>query len=140
VKLATGAFSIPPVPVTVLVALPPLSVAKTTVLVNPLTLDGANCTNTLVELNPGTLKVAPDTIVNGPPVTVAVPLLTVVPTELVTVKLARAVVPVVTVPKSSVPGETMMLPGAVVNALMQTLQVGSNAVVASPQDVPSRLR
>ena len=67
-----------PVPLTVLVDSPPLALVKITLLVNPPTATGANCTTTLVVPKPATLKVAPDRIVNGP-LTLAVPLLTAVP-------------------------------------------------------------
>src|SRR6059036_353872 len=83
-----------PRPVIVLVELPPLAVAKMTLLVKPPALPGANCTMTFVAPPPGMLKLLPDAIVNGPPVTVAVPLLTVVPPRLLTVNVRCEVVPV----------------------------------------------
>src|SRR6266478_6004769 len=98
VKLATG--TIAPVPVTVFVDGPPLAVLKITVFVNPPADEGLNRTTTLVEPPGGTLKVLPDTTLNGGPDTVAVPLLTVVPPLLVTVKTACELVPVGRVPKS----------------------------------------
>src|SRR5205809_3836134 len=83
VKLACGMSA--PVPVTALVELPPLAVVKITAFVKPATDVGVNCTTTLAELPGGRLNEPPERIVNGPPVTVAVPLLIVVPPVLLTV-------------------------------------------------------
>src|SRR5712671_5265727 len=82
-KAATGTCA--PVPATVLVALPPLAVVKMTLLVNPPTATGVNCTTTLLDPPGGSANVAPDRIEYGPPVTEATPLVTVVPPVFVTV-------------------------------------------------------
>jgi hypothetical protein len=107
-NVATG--TIAPVPVTVLVESPLLGVEKTTLLVNVAALTGANRTVTLVEPKPGTLKLPPETIVNGPPPTVTVPLVIAVPPELVTTKLAWAVAPAARMSKSILAGVTPMFP------------------------------
>jgi len=65
-----------------------------------------NRTVTLVEPLGGTLKVLPATTLNGAPETVAVPLLTIVPPVLLTVKTACELVPVARVPKSRAIGLT----------------------------------
>src|SRR5260370_28496344 len=65
-KPATG--TIPPVPMTELVLLPPLPVAKTTVLLELEALVGAKRTTTLVVPKPGRLKGVPERMTNtGPP-------------------------------------------------------------------------
>src|SRR6266446_6468606 len=77
VKFAVGAIA--PAPVRVLVLLPPLPVVKISLLVKLAALVGAK---------PGRAKGVPETIVNGPPLTVATPLVSAAPPRLVTTKLA----------------------------------------------------
>src|SRR6266404_1117037 len=79
---ATGVMA--PLPRTVLVELPPLSLEKTTLLVNPPCVSGANCTITLVDPPGGMSNAAPDSSVYGPPVTAATPFDMIVPPLLVT--------------------------------------------------------
>ena len=100
-KAAAGTTA--PLPVTGLVADPPLAVVTTTGLVNPPTVTGANCTVTLVEPPTGTVKVAPVRMLYGAP-TVAVPLVTGVPPLLETTKTSCELPPVASVPKSKAPG------------------------------------
>src|SRR6266849_4140422 len=104
VKSAVGASA--PVPVRVLVLLPPLPVVKTSLFVKLAALVGAKRTTRLVPPKPGKAKGVPDTIVNGPPLTVATPLVSAAPPRLVTTKLAWALAPTATVPKSSLVGVT----------------------------------
>src|SRR6266702_3089566 len=72
VKLATG--TIAPVPRTTLVKLPAVA--------------GAKRTTRLVEPNPDRLKGVPETILKGPALIVATPLVSAAPPRLVTTKLA----------------------------------------------------
>src|SRR6267378_2725216 len=109
VKAATGTTA--PVPVTVLVALPALSVVKITLLLKVPALPGAKLTTRLVEPNPGKVKCAPDGIENAPAATVARPLLRVPPPRLVIVKLAWEFDPTATVPKLIAAGETAIWGG-----------------------------
>src|SRR6266851_2592970 len=60
----------------------------------------------LVEPKPARLKGVPETIVKGPPLIVATPLLSDAPPWLVSTKLAWALEPTATVPKLRLPGET----------------------------------
>src|SRR6266851_3644390 len=103
-KPATG--TIAPVPVRALVLLPPLSVLTTTTLLKVAALLGAKRTTRLVEPKPGRLKGVPETMLNGPPLIVARPLLSAAPPWLVITKLAWALEPTATVPKLRLPGET----------------------------------
>src|SRR6266567_2166222 len=103
-KLATGATA--PVPVSALVLLPPLPLLTTTTLLNVAALPGAKFTTRLVELKPLRLKGVPETMVKGPPLIVARPLLSAAPPWLVITKLAWALEPTATVPKLRLAGET----------------------------------
>src|SRR5260370_6281126 len=104
VKFAVGPSA--PVPVRVLVLLPPLPVVKTSLFVKLAAFVGAKRTTRLVPPKPGKAKGVPETIVNGPPLTVATPLLSAAPPRFVTTKLACALAPTATVPKSSLVGVT----------------------------------
>src|ERR1017187_9066668 len=98
-----GAFVVP-IPINELVKPPPL-LLNTKSPLKSTALGGVKLTTTLVELDPGTLKELPDTTANGSPLTIAVPV-NIAPPVLVTTNVARAVVPVVTVPKSKFAGLT----------------------------------
>ena len=74
-------------------------------------LKGAKRITRLVEPKPGRLKGVPERIVNGPPLTVATPLLREAPPRLVIVKLAWALEPTATVPKSRLAGNTASCAG-----------------------------
>src|SRR5713226_1064709 len=104
VKFAVGASA--PVPVRVLVLLPPLPVVTISLFVKLAALVGAKRTTRLVPPKPGKAKGVPETIVNGPPLTVASPLVSAAPPRLVTTKLAWALAPTATAPKSSPGGVT----------------------------------
>src|SRR5216684_6672893 len=104
VKLAVGPSA--PAPVTVLVLLPPLPVVKTSLFVKLAALVGAKRTTRLVPPKPGKAKGVPDTIVNGPPLTVATPFVSAAPPRLVTTKLVCALAPTATMPKSCSGGVT----------------------------------
>src|SRR6266851_5490191 len=95
-----------PVPVTVLVLLPPLPVVKISLFVKLAALVGAKRTTRLVAPKPGNAKGVPETIVNGPGLIVATPLVSAAPPRLVTTKLAWALAPTATVPKSCPGGVT----------------------------------
>src|SRR6266705_1140868 len=69
-------------------------------------LEGVKLITRLVEPSPGRSNGEPDRIVNGPAVTVARPLLSGAPPRLVMVKLAWALEPTATVPKSRFAGNT----------------------------------
>src|SRR6266481_3922634 len=103
-KLAAGATA--PVPVSALVLLPALAVLTTTTLLKVAALPGTKLTTRLVEPKPARLKGVPETIVKGPPPIVARPLLSAAPPWLVITKLAWALEPTATVPKSRPAGET----------------------------------
>src|SRR2546426_263045 len=103
-KLAPGATA--PVPVSALVLLPALLLLTTTTLLKVAALPGAKLTTRLVEPKPARLKGVPETIVKGPPLIVAKPLLSAVPPWLVITKLAWALEPTAIVPKLRLPGET----------------------------------
>src|SRR6266566_4969219 len=103
-KLATGTAA--PVPVRALVLLPPLLVLITTTLLKLAALPGAKLTSRLVEPKPERLKGVPETMMKGPPLMVATPLLREAPPWLVTTKLAWALEPTATVPKLRLAGET----------------------------------
>src|SRR5881396_723609 len=103
-KLAAGATA--PVPVSELVLLPALLLLITTTLLKVAALVGAKRTTTLVEPKPARLKGVPETMVKGPPLIVARPLLSAAPPWLVIAKLAWALEPTATVPKLRLPGET----------------------------------
>src|SRR2546425_1225299 len=105
---ATGTTA--PVPVTALVEAPPLAVAKSTLLVKPPAATGANRTVTLVEPPAGTVNAAPDRMLYGPPLTVAVPLVTAVPPLWDTTNPRCDVLPVAMVPKSRLAGFTAIWP------------------------------
>src|SRR6266849_3313445 len=62
-------------PVIELLLLPALPLVKVTTLVKLLALEGVKLMTRLVEPEPGRLKGVPERIVNGPPLTVATPLL-----------------------------------------------------------------
>src|SRR5436309_2887282 len=103
-KLAAGATA--PVPASALVLLPALLLLITTTLLKVSALVGAKRTTTLVEPKPARLKGVPETMVKGPPLIVARPLLSAAPPWLVIAKLAWALEPTATVPKLRLPGET----------------------------------
>src|SRR3989442_8605671 len=103
-KLAAGATA--PVPVSALVLLPALLLLTTTTLLKAAALPGAKLTTSLVEQNPARRRGVPETIVKGPPLIVARPLLSAAPPWLVITKLAWALEPTATVPKLRLPGET----------------------------------
>src|SRR5881628_3607900 len=105
---ATGTTA--PVPVTAVVEAPPLAVAKSTLLVNPPAETGANRTVTLVEPPAGTVNAAPATMLYGPPLTVAVPLVTAVPPLLLTTNTRCEIEPVAITPKSRLAGFTAIWP------------------------------
>src|SRR6266849_9018242 len=98
VKFAVGGNA--PAPVSLLTLPPPLPVVKTTRLVKPAALVGAKRTTRLVPPKPGKAKGVPETIVKGPGLIVATPLVSAAPPRLVTTKLAWALAPTATVPKS----------------------------------------
>src|SRR5258708_30613153 len=104
VKFAVGASA--PVPVRVLVILPPLPVVKISLFVKLAALVGAKRTTRLVAPKPGKAKGVPETIVNGPPLTVATPLVSAALPRLVTNKPAWALAPTARGPKSSRDGAT----------------------------------
>ena len=85
VKLAAG--TIAPIPRTALVEPPPLLLKTTTLLKLP-ALAGAKRTTRLVEPKPARLKGVPETILKGPALIVATPLVSAAPPRLVTTKLA----------------------------------------------------
>ena len=95
-----------PVPVSVFVLAPALAELTTRLLVKLAALPGMNWTTTLVEPKPVRLNAAPDKIRNGPGVTVAVPLVKAAPPVLVTTKVVCALVPIATMPKSKLGGDT----------------------------------
>src|SRR5215471_7303461 len=95
-----------PMPVTEFVSPPPLAVLTTTALVKVEAASGANLITRFVEPKPGKLKGVPEIIVNSPAVSEAVPLVSAVPPRLVSTKLASAVEPTATVPKSRLDGKT----------------------------------
>ena len=103
VKLAIGMIA--PVPVTVLVLLPSFPVANVMTLLKLAALTGAKRTTRFVELKPGRMNGLPEIIANGPPFTVATPLLKVAPPRLVIVKLVWAKEPTAIVPKLMAVGE-----------------------------------
>src|SRR6266568_6307183 len=103
-KLAAGATA--PVPVRALVLLPALAVLKTTTLLKLAALPGAKLTTRLVEPKPARLKGVPETMVKGPLLIVAWPLLSAAPPWLVITKLAWALEPTATAPKSRPAGIT----------------------------------
>src|SRR5437667_18890 len=103
-KLAAGATA--PVPVSALVLLPALLLLTTTTLLKVAALPGAKLTTRLVEAKPERLKGVPETMLKGPPLIVARPLLRDAPPWLVSTKLAWALEPTATVPKLRLPGET----------------------------------
>src|SRR5437667_5250255 len=103
-KLAAGATA--PVPASALVLLPALLLLITTTLLKVAALVGAKRTTTVVEAKPARLKGVPETMVKGPPLIVATPLLSDAPPWLVSTKLAWALEPTATVPKLRLPGET----------------------------------
>src|SRR5439155_11731160 len=103
-KLATSATA--PVPVRALVLLPPLPVLTTTTLLKLATLPGAKRTTRLVAPKPARLKGVPETMVKGPPLMLARPLVRAAAPWLVSAKLAWALEPTVTVPKLRLAGET----------------------------------
>src|SRR6266700_2977342 len=102
-KLAAGATA--PVPVSALV-LPPLLLLTTTTLLKLAALPGAKRTTRLVEPKPERLKGVPETMLKGPPLMVARPLLSDAPPWLVSTKLAWMLEPTATVPKFRPAGET----------------------------------
>src|SRR3989449_807774 len=103
-KLAAGATA--PVPVSALVLLPALLLLTTTTLLKVAALPGAKLTTRLVEPKPARLKGVPETIVKGPPLIVARPLLSAAPPWLVITKLAWALEPTAITPKLRLSGGT----------------------------------
>src|SRR6266478_9676989 len=103
-KLAAGATA--PVPVSALVLLPALLVLMTTTLLKVAALPGAKLTTRLAEPKPERLKGVPETMLKGPPLMVARPLLSDAPPWLVITKLAWALEPTAIVPKLRLPGKT----------------------------------
>src|SRR6266568_4980812 len=89
-----------------LVGLAALSAVKTTTLLKLSSLIGVKCTTMLADPNPGRLKGMPDTMLNGPSLTTADPLVIGVVSRLLTTKAASAVVPSATAPKARPAGET----------------------------------
>src|SRR6266702_3893812 len=76
------------VPARVLVLLPPLPVVTISLFVKLAALVGAKRTTRLVPPKPDKAKGVPETIVNGPALTVATPFVSAAPPRLVTTKLA----------------------------------------------------
>src|SRR5467141_2463205 len=109
VKIAAGTTA--PMPVIELLLLPALPLVKVTAFVKLLALEGVKLMTRLVEPEPGRLKGVPERIVNGPPLTVATPSLRGAPPRLVMVKLAWALEPTATVPKSRLAGSTASCAG-----------------------------
>src|SRR6266700_6749804 len=105
-KLAPGATA--PVPVSALVLLPSLAVLTTTTWLKVPALPGEKLRTRLVELKPLRLKGVPETMVNPgePGPIVARPLVSAAAPWLVSTKLAWALEPTATVPKSRPAGET----------------------------------
>src|SRR5260221_14305969 len=103
-KPANGAKA--PWPTIVFVLVPALPVVKTTRLLKLVAASGENLMVKFVVPKPGKLKGVPESIVNGPPPTVASPLLSAPPPRLVIVRLACAPDPTATFPKSSMLGDT----------------------------------
>src|SRR3989449_7647305 len=103
-KLAAGATA--PVRVSALVLLPALLLRTTTTLLKVVALPGAKLTTRLVEQKPARPKGVPETIVKGPPLIVARPLLSAAPPWLVITKLAWALEPTATGPKLRLSGGT----------------------------------
>src|SRR6267378_1026073 len=108
-KLASGIVA--PVPVTVLVELPALLVRKTTLLLKTPFAPGANWITTLVEVWPDRLNELPATTLKTLS-TLTTALLMVMSPRFVTTKLAWALAPTTTRPKSSPEGETASCAGA----------------------------
>src|SRR6266700_1615029 len=104
VKAAAGATA--PVPVSALVLLPPLLVLITTTWLKVAALVGAKRTTTLVEPKAAKVNGVPETMVKGPPLIVARPLLSDAPPWLVSTKLAWTLEPTAAVPKLRLTGET----------------------------------
>src|SRR5712691_7500848 len=104
VKFAVGGKA--PAPVSRLTLPPPLAVVKTTRLVKPAALVGAKRTTRLVPPKPGKAKGVPETIVKGPGLIVATPLVSAAPPRLVTTKLVCALALTATMPKSCSGGVT----------------------------------
>src|SRR6266568_7469445 len=103
-KLAAGATA--PVPVSALVLLPALPLLTTTTLLKVAALPGAKLTTRLVEPKPARLKGVPETMVKGPPLMLAKPLVSATAPRLVSTRLAWALEPTATVPKSRPEGKT----------------------------------
>src|SRR6266568_3413059 len=107
-KSAAGTSA--PAPRIALVELPP-SPLNTTTLLKLAALVGVKRTTRLVEANPAKLKGTvpvwppPDTMLKGPPLIVATPLVSAAPPRLVTAKLAWALAPTTKVPKFRLDGE-----------------------------------
>src|SRR5258707_6317643 len=89
-----------PLPLTALVLLPALPVAMTTTLLKGLASVGAKLTIMFVEPDPARLKDAPERMVNGPTSMEALPAVKASWPALVATKLACALEPTATVPKS----------------------------------------
>ena len=117
VKLAEGTTA--PTPVIVLVLLPSLPVVTRTTLLKLAALPGAKRTIRFVEPKPGRLKGLPERIVNGPPLTVAMPLLNPAPPKFVIVKVVCELAPTAMVPKLKLAG--LMASWAGVTAVPVTL-------------------
>src|SRR6266446_3192376 len=108
-KLASGIVA--PVPVTALVELPALLVRKTTLLLKTPSPPGANWITTLVELWPDRLNELPATTLKTLS-TLTTALLMVTSPRFVATKLAWALAPTATAPKSRPAGETASCAGA----------------------------
>src|SRR2546426_1887524 len=101
-----------PTPETAFVELPPAANKKTTLLLKAASNPGANRIPMLVELWPGTLNALDPTMLKGPLPTLASALLATTSPRFVTMKLACALLPTATMPKSRPGGETASRAGA----------------------------
>src|SRR5258708_2828367 len=99
-----------PIPLNALVLLPPLLLNKMTLL-EAAALVGEKEISRLVEPNPGKAKGVPETMAKGPPLMLARPLLNGAPPRLVTSRVAWALEPTATMPKSRLAGETTRFAG-----------------------------
>src|SRR5258708_4854395 len=88
VALKSASGTVAPIPVTELILLAFVPAVTETTLLKLAAFVGENCTTRLVELKPDRLKGVPDKMVKGPEVTVAIPLPSGAPPELVITKLA----------------------------------------------------
>src|SRR5439155_1608819 len=109
VKLATGISA--PVPETTFVLLPSLPVVTITTLLKLATLSGAKRITKLVAAKLGSEKGVPERIVKGPPLIVAIPLLSGAPPRFIRAKLACVTEPTATAPKFRFTGDTVRRAG-----------------------------